>query len=108
VLLPQIAARIEEKRDLTGRGIDRAQVAAFAAIAQAARIREIIERSFAAVLASDDVIEMVRRESGVFWDLTVFAAAAGALCYFLAEDSRVVTHSRTKYEAWISRWLSPA
>ena len=60
VVLPDIAARVEERRDLASGRVKACEVRAFVAIAVAASQREIVQMRRATVLLSDDVIQVER------------------------------------------------
>ncbi len=56
---PNLSARIEEKGELPGLRIERAEIAAFESVAPCARACQVIDFSSAAVFFGDDVINFV-------------------------------------------------
>lgn len=73
---------MKQTDSLSGRRIDRSDIAPFAAIAKYAGICQIVEIGRAAVLAADDMIDLVAKPHVVFVDETILATISSPTGYF--------------------------
>jgi hypothetical protein len=72
--LPLLTAWVKELHDLAGDGVNAAEIARFAEIAQVARPTEIVEAIRSGVFSGDDVFDMEREMRDILLaDLAVFA-----------------------------------
>jgi len=62
--------------------MDRGYIRSLLAVAQGAGIGQIVGPGTAAMLAADDVIDLMRKARILLVDQTVFAAVAGTTSYF--------------------------
>jgi hypothetical protein len=77
MLVPLLSPRMKQRDDLTGVRIDPRQVRPFIAVAVAARESQVFQYGGAAVLLSDDVVEVKRQLSERFRETTILAAVTG-------------------------------
>jgi hypothetical protein len=73
VFLPNVGTRIEQWGDRTRGSIDSAQIRAFPPIAVEAREREVAAHSVAAVLARQDMVNMMRQRNIILMQQAVLA-----------------------------------
>ncbi len=89
-----------EKRDcLAGLRVNRSNVTAFVTVAQHARIRQVLGCRNPAVLATDDVINLVRKPGVILMDKAVFATMIRAARYLGSESFADITGHAKEFGA---------
>ncbi len=92
---PTVPPWVEEPDNLSRPRIDRGNVTAFVPVAQHAGIRQVVRDGEPALLATDDMISLVREAGVVFMDEAIFAAVLRTAGYlgseFLAD---ITSHER--------------
>lgn len=95
MICPLIATRIEQQDRISGRRIDRSDVAAFIAVAEDAGVCQVLKIGGTTVLAAHDVIDLMRKTDIVLVDKAVFATMSSAGGYARADlPSDVSGHAR--------------
>lgn len=85
MISPAVASRIKESDGESRRSIDRSDIAPLVAIAENAGVCQIVEIGRAAVLAANDVIDLVRKTCVFFVEEAIFASIIRAAGYFGAK-----------------------
>ena len=78
---PAVAAGVKEPNGLSRMWIDRSHVAPLVSIADYASVRQVVGGGCAAVLAADDVVDLVREAGIIFTDEAVLASPTGTPGY---------------------------
>jgi hypothetical protein len=77
MLIPLLPSWMKQRNNLTGVRVDPRQIRPFVAVAVTARESQVLQYRGAAVLLSDDVIEVKRQFSERFREATILAAVTG-------------------------------
>ena len=77
MIRPAVLARMKQRNNLSGFGINRGEIASFAAIAERAGERKVFRSRPPAVLFRDDVVDLVESKGHRFIQTAVFAASTG-------------------------------
>jgi hypothetical protein len=92
VLIPSVSARVKERDDPAGHGVDPREVRPFMRVAKVAGQGQVLEVIAATVLAGDDVLDVKSQpRSAPFGGPAVFAATFGPLPH--APARRFVHHA---------------
>lgn len=79
MFLPSVAPRMEEPQCLSSVGPERGNIAPFIPIANNAGISQVFLHRRPAVLATEDVVDLVRKAGIILMDEAIFTAMAGPL-----------------------------
>ena len=98
---------MEKPDGLSSGRVECGNVAAFMTIAKNAGVGQILKRRYTAMLAADEVVNLMRKANVVFVNQALLASVAGAACDFLAElIADVIRHGGHK-RGFAGPWLSP-